>query len=356
MGRTLIRYLLRHHLIGLLLTTFSLTVLFIAFDFLDEFGDVGQGAFDNFDAVFVVLMGLPKRIVELSSFSCALGVFYTFGYLSRSNELAAIQCAGVATSSIVIVSLCCVTGFLLLLAGLEVVARPLYQSALEYRDMKVAERPNKSLVGHGLWMLEGGTIVFIDRYDESDSMRGVKMFEFDQADELSVYSSASKLENQGEDNWALIEGIRKFYRDDKVSLEDFDRMQILLDMNPRETLASLPLDSLTLSEISRRIEKLKQSLDDTTALEVQFWSRLSIPMQIVAFSLLAVVLSLGTFERGGLGMRMLLGVAICLSLYVFTLIATNASYVLGFPAYLASTLPVASVVILTFSIVALRKY
>ncbi|HHZ6471475.1 TPA: LptF/LptG family permease, partial [Escherichia coli] len=67
------RYLIRHLFLGFAAAAGLLLPLFTTFNLINELDDVNPGGYRWTQAVLVVLMTLPRTLVELSPFIALLG-------------------------------------------------------------------------------------------------------------------------------------------------------------------------------------------------------------------------------------------------------------------------------------------
>lgn len=85
------RYLIRHLFLGFAAAAGLLLPLFTTFNLINELDDVSPGGYRWTQAVLVVLMTLPRTLVELSPFIALLGGIVGLGQLSKNSELTAIS-------------------------------------------------------------------------------------------------------------------------------------------------------------------------------------------------------------------------------------------------------------------------
>ncbi|HAZ6608574.1 TPA: LptF/LptG family permease [Escherichia coli] len=88
------RYLIRHLFLGFAAAAGLLLPLFTTFNLINELDDVSPGGYRWTQAVLVVLMTLPRTLVELSPFIALLGGIVGLGQLSKNSELTAIRSMG----------------------------------------------------------------------------------------------------------------------------------------------------------------------------------------------------------------------------------------------------------------------
>ena len=71
-----------------------LVLLLVLFSFLaltDELDEVGQGSFTTVDAIAVVILTLPTRIIDLLPVTALLGSVLGLGALANHSELLALR-------------------------------------------------------------------------------------------------------------------------------------------------------------------------------------------------------------------------------------------------------------------------
>ena len=77
----------------------ALLVLLGLFSFIgltEELEDVGKGSFLASDAVVIVLMSLPVRIIELAPVSALMGTLIGLGTLANHQEVIVLRAAGLS--------------------------------------------------------------------------------------------------------------------------------------------------------------------------------------------------------------------------------------------------------------------
>lgn len=99
------RYLIRHLFLGFAAAAGLLLPLFTTFNLINELDDVSPGGYRWTQAALVVLMTLPRTLVELSPFIALLGGIVGLGQLSKNSELTAIRSTGFSIFRIALVAL-----------------------------------------------------------------------------------------------------------------------------------------------------------------------------------------------------------------------------------------------------------
>lgn len=92
------RYLIRHLFLGFAAAAGLLLPLFTTFNLINELDDVSPGGYRWTQAVLVVLMTLPRTLVELSPFIALLGGIVGLGQLSKTVSLPPFAARGFLSS------------------------------------------------------------------------------------------------------------------------------------------------------------------------------------------------------------------------------------------------------------------
>lgn len=90
------RYIMTQFLAGIVPVLLLLLALFSFMALAEELEDVGKGGFTLADALLVVFMTTPKRIVELLPVTTLLGGLIGLGAMANHRELIAIRTIGIS--------------------------------------------------------------------------------------------------------------------------------------------------------------------------------------------------------------------------------------------------------------------
>lgn len=92
------RYLIRHLFLGFAAAAGLLLPLFTTFNLINELDDVSPGGYRWTQAVLVVLMTLPRTLVELSPFIALLGGLSAWGSYRKTVSLPPFAARGFLSS------------------------------------------------------------------------------------------------------------------------------------------------------------------------------------------------------------------------------------------------------------------
>ena len=94
------RYIMTQFVIGIIPALLLLLALFSFMALAEELEDVGNGSFTLPDALMVVILTSPKRIVELLPVTTLLGGLLGLGAMANNRELIAIRTIGISKQRI----------------------------------------------------------------------------------------------------------------------------------------------------------------------------------------------------------------------------------------------------------------
>jgi lipopolysaccharide export system permease protein len=319
------RYLTRNIFIGCAAAAGLLIPLFTTFNLINELDDVSSQGYRWTQAVVVVLMTLPRTLIDLGPFIALLGGIVGLGQMSKSLELTAIRTAGFSIFRIALVVLCSGLILTLLLGALdEWVASPLQQHALQIKDAAINRTDDPENSGNVLWARRDNEFVTVNKLDVSNQPVGVEIFYYKPDLSLDSYIYADSATVQDNGMWALHGVNHKKWIDGKQTVEMQDSLQwksIFTRMNLKEL--TLPSDSFSIKQLNQYVDYLKNTGQPTTEFQLALWQKLGRPILILAMILLAIPFTFSNPRDPGLGSRLAIGVIVGLLTYIAYQIMVN---------------------------------
>lgn len=348
------RYLAASLVRGYLLVAASLLALFGLFDFMERADDVGDASFGVDDAIAVVALNLPARLLDLSPFVALLGVVYGLSTFVRSQEIIAMRAAGLTPARLAAVCGVATLGFFAVLAATELVARPMAQQA-HLLHMTETSRDGALFSKDGIWIEHEGLFVNIDSLARGGTPSGIRMYWFGDDTELDRFVYAERAElDPGGGPWTLRGVLEKHYRSDGgIDTHSVSSASWSPPWRQSTALYELPLESLTLGEIDQHRRYLAQEQRPSGLYAMEFWRRLLMPASGIVFSLFAAPFVLGVGPRASMGGAVSLGIANALGIFLLQQIGTNAIYLATQTPLLATIVPI--LVVLAGALLLIRR-
>ena len=294
------------HLAGSFLAgaTPALLVLLGLFSFIgltEELEDVGQGSFLASDAVVIVLLSLPVRIIELAPVSALMGTLIGLGTLANHQEIIALRAAGLspwrlaaplaAAAVALAVTILLMQGFLV--PGIE---------------RETARLHAKAAHGDAIWLRGERSFVRISGGVNGRTLSDVEIHETDEHDALARTLHAERAEVLADGRW-LLQETRETTLGAGPPLETKAAGRYWQSPFSREQTETLvvPVEALSLGELRRLIGVLSANGLDTHRYQVLFWQQLGIPVGLVGMAMLGLPLLLGPVRATPIAQRVALG-------------------------------------------------
>ena len=310
------RYIARNFLSGAAIVLFILLSLFGLLTLSDVLEDVGKGAFTTFDALTVVGYSLPKIMLDLLPVTALLGVLIGLGAMANHKELVIIRALGPPIGRIAwpLVEVILVIIALVLLVQFFVV--PKFELSAARIRAKTTPQTIIASTDNEFWTRSGNRFIRIGKVIRQGALRDVEIFELREDGNVQELVQASSVEVLGDGQWLLIDAkttdlgladIKEDHSTSKLWQSSLSAQQTSALIVPVEAMAPLAL--------YRYIRLLDQNNLDTHRYRVIFWQQLSIPVGLLAMSLLGIPFLLGSARHVHAGQRVAIGGSIGILFY-----------------------------------------
>ena len=278
---------------------------------------------------------LPKMAAAAIPMSCLLAALLGFNKLSANSELVALKSSGISFNRIIrpviILAFLVSIGAFFINETLVPVSERAAANVMAYEVYKQSPPVFKEKVF--LKEESGGSlkrVIYVNRMDIKDGMMSdVVVQEFENG-LLSRLVSAEKGE-WIDGSWWLEEGkVFEITKENDVSLLfTFDKQALQLNLNPEEAArSSRTPDEMTLNELFREIEKMKQKGMDVSKIVMIMNLRFSVPWACLVLAIVGAAVG-SRPQRSSSGMGLGLSVIIVFVYYIilsFTQSLGDAGY------------------------------
>lgn len=350
------RYIMTQFVIGIIPALLLLLALFSFMSLADELEDVGKGAFTLPDALMVVFLTTPKRIVELLPVSTLLGGLIGLGAMANYRELIAIRSVGISKKRIAQT----VAVLALFLCGLITVLQFFVVPGFEHQAATL--RAQTAQVGgvttgntRAIWTRNDRNFIRVRTVRPDRTLADIEIYTTDELDRLTqLIQASSALYIEGGD-WLLIDVLESRFEAGKVFETTRKNMHwdSLLSADQAAALI-LPLEALAPSDLLKIISNLKRNDLDTQRYEIVLWQQASLLPSLVAMALMSLPLLLGSVRTVSASQRALTGGLIGIGFYLLQQLTGHLAGILGLnPALLILTPPF---VLLAVAILLIRHH
>lgn len=333
------RYLLRNMLAGVGTVLLVMSALVVFVNVLSQIEDLHDTGFSAGQLLFYVSLRLPGFLFQTIPIAALIGTLLGLGSLAVQRELIAMQVLGL---SIWRMARAALLAALLVGAGAWVLGDVVAPRAdAMARQMRDAQRLGGvgALLANQVWLRDGVYFIRVDRLVSPRLLRGVEVMEFGEGGQLRQIVRAPRAVVEP-DGWLLFDGKGTRFEGEGATM--FQQAQQLwpLRIEPQmvEVLAVKP-ETLTLAELWRQMQFLKENGLQTASFAALFWSRLITPVSVLPMMLLALPLLLGGLRDSSMVRRVGIGVGIGAVYYLVNLTVGGGGAVLGLPVVVSAWLP-----------------
>ena len=331
------------------LTMAVLLGLFAFVGLLDQLSDLGRGRYDFGDALMHVALEMPRNLYALFPIAALLGVMLGLSLLANDWELTALRASGVSVWQIAIG----VTKIGALLAGGALLVGEFVAPNSELRAQSLRVEAMRATLGGqiaaNLWLRDQNAYINLGEVRADLTARNIRLFEFDDDKNLRTLLHAQRGRFDA-DHWRLSDVRQTRFEegddDNGATVAQFDSLNWQSAVTPKLlSVFLLDADQLSLRQLSRYLNHLKQNRQQTAKYELAFWQKLLAPLSVVLMMLLAIPFVFANVRAGALARSLFVGVMLGLG---FSVGAQGVGYLtlaINLPAPLGAMLPQAAVLL-----------
>jgi len=341
---------------SLLLVWLVLIGLDAMIQFVRQLGYIGRNGYTLSNAIFYIVVTIPRRMYEMFSFAALIGGLLGLGGLASTGELTALRAAGMSRLRIAISAMGVVA---VLVVGVVVMGEtvgPWGDQQAQALELRLRSGGNLGLTNSGLWARDGDRIINAKNSD----LRTKDGHSFVQWDDVRVFTitpdgrqlsrfdEASTAEQAGK-QWVL-DHVRTTTIDDKgVHSSTSEREYLDSKLDPEVLQQSLAQPQyLAMRDLQHIIAYKRKNGENTRPYETPFWGRVMYPLNVLVLVLCTMPFAFGALRSGGLGKRIFMGMIIAISWYFVQKAIVSFGTVYGIPPLVANVLPALLLVLIAW--------
>lgn len=333
------RYLFKELVPQIVLVLFLLLGVDLLFYGMSEMKHLKEGVYTVQHVFYYVLLQVPQKFYTLFPWACLIGGLFAFGRLSKNSELIAMEVGKYSQRAILLTVL--KIAFVLIIFAVtmgEYVAPKASILAQAIKMQALTGMPSSEVAG-GLWTREGNSFVHIQHCLSEKEFAHITQYTFSEEDfslKEILYADASEIDEHGKWHLKNVKGTRLH----DFFVEKFE-YPILIIKNFASPLALKLsrvkyLERLSLAALWETIVHRKENNLDNKAFSYAFFAKLAQPVVIVVMVLMGLPLVFGSLRNRSIGVKMLMGVGVGFSFYIFnTFWASVAQVIPWMPTYSA---------------------
>jgi len=348
------RYIMTQFVAGIIPVLLLLLALFSFMALAEELEDVGKGSFSLADALMVVLLTSPKRIVDLLPVTTLLGGLIGLGAMANHRELIAMRTIGISKQRIAQTVAVLAVFLGALITALQFFVVPEFEHQAATVRAQAAENLE---IGEGstraIWTRNDTHFIRINNVQSDQTLADIEIFTTDQQGRLTQLIQASSALFIEQENWLLTNVLESRFEGDQVFETKRDNMQwnALLSTDQAAALM-LPLEALAPNDLLKTIRNLKQNQLDTHRYEIVLWQQIGLLPSLLAMALMSLPLLLGSVRSVSASQRAMTGGLIGIGFYLLQQLSGHLAGIFGLnPALLILAPPF---ILLTIAIAAIH--
>ncbi len=303
--------------------------------YVEQLRKVGDGSYDLLQALFFVLLSVPRDVEMFFPMAALLGALIGLGALAASSELVVMQASGFSKLDIGLSVLKTAIPLMIIVTLLGEWGAP--QAQKMARDMRAFATSGGNIlsVRTGVWARDSNDFIFVAKID-NERLYGLNMWRFDEQKQLRHVVFAEQVDYLGDNHWLMKQVQITDLQDNVVLTKQYlDVYQWRTALAPDKlAVVTVKPEELALSGLYDYVHYLKASEQDASRYELALWRKLTQPFSIGVMMLMALSFIFGPLRSVTMGARILSGVIAGFTFYISSEFFGPLSLVYGFPQLL----------------------
>ena len=346
------KYIAKQILFSIFIVLGVLVVVVGLLDLVDELKKVND-VYPVSLAFFYVIFNTPQNIYEVLPIATLMGSLIGLSKLSSTSELNAAKSSGLSFAKIIIIALKSglVIVMLTFLIG-EFVAPKGQQLANNIRNLGESTRLSMKNTD-GIWIKSKNSFIHIAKVYPDKIVQEISLYRFNEKQQLleSIYAEEGYYKDG---KWFMTNITSSSFENKDVEIisqkaATFDEF---IDLDLFDIIVIKP-NQMTLIQLKKYIQYLKNNSMDSKGYELAFWSKFSVPISCLVMFLLTTPFVHSNIRSASFGQRIFIGILTGISLFLFNQTINKLSIIVDIPPIIGSFLPI--VVLLIISLLIIRR-
>jgi lipopolysaccharide export system permease protein len=330
--------------------TLGFLSLFFFFDFVEEIQSIGRHAQAEYRLVhalsYVTLM-IPSHLYELLPIAVLIGTIFVMARLAQSSEFTILRTSGLGPWRALRALLVLGAGFVLITFALGDYVSPVADHTAQ---LLKARYQGRITVGQtGAWLKERQSYsqyaVNVNSLESDGSMRGIRIFEFDNLGFLrSVTQAQSAIYGSGE-AWTLNQVSRTEFPAREANSARVERIQLASLRWPNQisaemvSAALLKPERMNTIDLFQYVRHLQANAQTAQRYEIEFWKKVFYPLSCLVMVVLALPFAYLHFRSSGIATYVFGGVMAGISFFLLNNVFGYMGNLQSWQPWLAAALP-----------------
>ncbi|WP_413285772.1 LPS export ABC transporter permease LptG [Vibrio sp. MA40-2] len=322
--------------------------------YVEQLRKVGRGTYDLIQALYFVLLGVPRDIEMFFPMATLLGALIALGMLASSSELTVMQASGFSKLDVGLSVLKTAIPLMVMVMALGEWGSP--QTIKMARELRAFSISGGTIVSvrSSVWAKDSNNYIYIGRIND-ESLQALTVWQFDQDNSLNTIIHAKRANYVGDNIWQM-KNVELTYMQDNVQLskEKLKTYDWKSTIEPDKLdIVTVKPEELSLSGIYDYVNYLKASEQDASRYELAFWRKVTQPLSIAVMMLMALSFVFGPLRTVTMGARIISGIIAGFTFYISSEFFGPLSLVYQIPPVVGAVAP--SLLFLVFAVMLLRR-
>ncbi len=330
--------------------TLGFLSLFFFFDLVDEIQSLGRHAAAGYRLVhaltFVALM-IPSHLYELLPITVLIGTIFVMARFAQSSEYTILRTSGLGPWRALRTLLVLGLGFVLLTFAVGDYVAPVADRTAQL--LKARFKGSITVGQTGAWLKErqryAQYAVNVSALETDGSMRGVRVFEFDNQGFLVSMAQAQTARFGEDDAWHLSGVNRTEFPARELDTARIERTHLERFRWPNQisaemvSAALLKPERMSTIDLFQYIQHLKANAQTAQRYEIEFWRKVFYPLSCLVMVVLALPFAYLHFRSGGIATYVFGGVMAGISFFLLNNVFGYIGNLQSWQPWLTAALP-----------------
>ncbi len=315
------KYIWKSLIRNILLSTISLVLLFLVFDFFDRIDNIlpkEPGFFIVFQYFF---FKIPQFIVLTLPIAFVIATLFTYGLLSKNSEMTAMRASGLRISWLARPLI--LTAFLFSVFNLlcsEIIVPASVRRVKEIYNIDILQKDLQGTYSqNNIWWREQDNFYSIEAFDSRDSsLHTFSKFKINPDYQVKRRENSNRVDWINSDLGWNMRDVEKleFENNQIIQTIRFERLPLLIDNQPADFFLddTEPL-AMTYQQLQSYIKEQKDNGQKTEDLLPDLYSKMSFPFVILICSLAVIPLAIRPARSGSMAASFIFGVLLCFAYF-----------------------------------------
>ncbi len=333
-------YMAKEVLKGSMLAILFLLTLFNLFTFTDEMKDLGKGSYGLKEIALYLALTSPRVFYELVPASALLGSLFVLGAMANNRELIAMQAAGLSVAGIIRAVMA--AGAILVIISIGVGEYVAPSTERKAQLLKAAAQHDQILTHsiYGIWLRESNKFINVRKIEDNGNLADISIYALNDQRRLQSALHAEQASFLGDKQWQLKQIRQSDISNEKMQAAAFSEQRLTSSIAPDiVNITVVSPDNLSLLELAKYVDFLKQNHQKSQVFELALWSRLINPFVTFVMLMISAPFVIGVRRGISVGARMIIGVIIGLGFNIIDKIVGHVGLIYDLNAPLTALLP-----------------